>query len=72
MKSHPSSTPQNAIVQNTTVPITWGPNVNVATSAFGDALQEAALNGGSFREVFIATGETVKADLEKSGYTVND
>lgn len=60
------------IVQNTTVPITWGPNVNVATSAFGDALQEAALNGGSFREVFIATGETVKADLEKSGYTVSD
>lgn len=60
------------VVQDTTVPITWGPNVNVATSAFGDALQEAALNGGSFREVFIATGETVKADLEKSGYTVAD
>lgn len=62
----------NEVVQNTTVPITWGPNVNVATSAFGDALQEAALNGGSFRDVFIATGETVRADLEKSGYTVTD
>lgn len=60
------------VVENTTIPITWGPNVNVATSAFGDALQEAALNGGSFRDVFIATGETVKADLEKSGYTVSD
>lgn len=60
------------VVQNTTVPITWGPNVNVATSAFGDALQEAALNGGSFRDVFIETGETVRADLEKSGYTVTD
>lgn len=62
----------NEVVQNTSVPITWGPNVNVATSAFGDALQEAALNGGSFRDVFIATGETVRADLEKSGYMVTD
>lgn len=62
----------NEVVKNTTVPITWGPNVNVATSAFGDALQEAALNGGSFRDVFIETGETVRADLEKSGYTVTD
>lgn len=60
------------VVEDTTIPITWGPNVNVATSAFGDALQEAALNGGSFRDVFIATGETVAADLEKSGYTVRD
>lgn len=58
------------IIDNTTIPITWGPNVNVASSAFGDALNDAALNGKSFRDVYIATQKAVVADLEKSGYTV--
>lgn len=60
------------VVADTTIPVTWGPNVNVAQSAFGDALNEAALNGGSFRDVFTATQETIAADLEKSGFTVAD
>ncbi|GAA3933707.1 ABC transporter substrate-binding protein [Microbacterium soli] len=58
------------IVENTTIPIIWGPNVNVATSALGDALNEAALNGDSFRDVFTTTNKTVRDDLAKAGYTV--
>ncbi|MFH8252627.1 ABC transporter substrate-binding protein [Microbacterium sp. B2969] len=60
----------DAIIDNTTIAQTWGPNVNVAQTAFGDALNEAALNKTSFRDVYIATQDAVVADLEKSGYTV--
>lgn len=58
------------IIDDTTIPITWGPNVNVASSAFGDALNTAALNGTPFRDVYTATQDTVVADLEKTGYSV--
>jgi multiple sugar transport system substrate-binding protein len=58
------------VIEDTTIPVTWGPNVNVAQSAFGDALNQAALDGTSFRDVYIDTQETVIEDLEKSGYTV--
>jgi len=60
------------VVADTTIPVTWGPDVNVAQSTFGDALNEAALNGGSFRNVFTATEEAIRADLEKSGFSVAD
>lgn len=62
----------DTVIDDTTVPMTWGPNVNVAQSAFGDALTEAALNGGSFRDVFTATQQAVVDDLEKSGFTVSE
>ncbi|MEV0618369.1 extracellular solute-binding protein [Nonomuraea sp. NPDC050404] len=58
------------VIKNTTIPVTWGPNVNVAQSAFGDALNKAALDKGSFRAVYQATQQAVVADLQKSGYTV--
>ncbi|MEV6148885.1 extracellular solute-binding protein [Nonomuraea sp. NPDC052129] len=58
------------VIKNTTIPVTWGPNVNVSQTAFGDALNKAALNKSSFREVYKATQQAVVADLEKSGYTV--
>jgi multiple sugar transport system substrate-binding protein len=58
------------VIKNTTIPVTWGPNVNVAQSAFGDALNKAALAKTSFREVYQATQQAVVADLQKSGYTV--
>ncbi|MEV6035731.1 extracellular solute-binding protein [Nonomuraea sp. NPDC052116] len=58
------------VIKNTTIPVTWGPNVNVAQSAFGDALNKAALDKTSFRPVFQATQQAVVADLQKSGYTV--
>lgn len=60
------------IISDTTIDLTWGPNVNVAQTALGDALQEAALNKTPFADVFAQTTETVKADLEKSGYTVTE
>ena len=60
------------VTQDTTIPVVWGPNVNVAQSAFGDALNEAALNGGSFRDVFTATQTAVVDDLVTSGFTVTD
>ncbi len=58
------------VIQDTTIPMTWGPNVNVAQSEFGDALNQAALDGTSFRDVYIDTQEAVVQDLENSGYTV--
>lgn len=58
------------VVKNTTVPMTWGPNVNVAQSAFGDALNAAALKKASLRGVYQATQQTVADDLRKSGFTV--
>lgn len=60
------------VIDDTTIPITWGPNVNVAQSAFGDALNQAALDGTSFRDVYAQAQDVVEADLEKSGFTVTD
>jgi multiple sugar transport system substrate-binding protein len=58
------------VIEDTTIPMVWGPNVNVAQGVFGDALSEAALSKASFRDVYTATQEAVIEDLEKSGYTV--
>ena len=58
------------VIEDTTIPMVWGPNVNVAQGVFGDALSQAALDKASFRDVYIATQEAVIEDLEKSGYTV--
>ncbi|MBB2903387.1 multiple sugar transport system substrate-binding protein [Kineococcus radiotolerans] len=59
------------VIDDTTITQTWGPNVNVATSTFGDALNEAALNNGSFRDVYATTQDAIIADLKKSGFTVS-
>lgn len=58
------------VIDDTTIPVTWGPNVNVAQSAFGDELNQAALDGTSFRDVYTKTQDAVVADLKKSGFTV--
>jgi multiple sugar transport system substrate-binding protein len=58
------------IVDNTTIPVTWGPNVNVAMGSFVDALSEAATSGGSFRDVYTEIQGVVVDDLTKTGYTV--
>ena len=60
------------VIDDTTIPVTWGPNVNVAQSAFGDALNQAALDGTSFRDVYATAQDAVVSDLEKSGFTVTD
>lgn len=58
------------VITDTTIPIVWGPNVNVAQSALGDALNEAALEKTSFRDVYEQTQRVVVEDLEQAGYTI--
>lgn len=60
----------NEIIEDTTVPLLWGPNVNVAQNALSDNLNAAALNGQSFADVFIRTKDEVVRDLERTGYDV--
>jgi len=60
------------VVENTTIPMTWGPNVAMASSAFEDPFSAAALNGTSFRDVYRTVQKAVVADLEKSGFTVHE
>jgi multiple sugar transport system substrate-binding protein len=60
------------VITDTTVSQTWGPDVNVAESAFSDALQSAATNKTSFRAVYQSTQKAVVADLKKSGYKVTE
>ena len=59
------------VIKNTTVPIMWGPNVNLAQSTFSDAMSAAAQNKTPFRGAFTAAQKAVVADLTKSGYTVS-
>lgn len=58
------------VIDDTTIATVWGPNVNVAQTALGDALNQAALDGTSFRDVYAAAERAVREDLEKSGFTV--
>ena len=60
------------VITDTTIPVTWGPNVNVAQSAFSDTLSAAALNKTSFSDVYTLTQNTVVDDLTKSGYQVSE
>jgi multiple sugar transport system substrate-binding protein len=60
------------VIGNTTIPVTWGPDVTFAASTFSDKLSAAALNKTSFRDVYTATQDAVIADLKKSGYKVGN
>ncbi|WP_432495454.1 ABC transporter substrate-binding protein [Kineococcus auxinigenes] len=60
------------IASDTVPEVSWGPNVNVANSAFQDAFNDAVTNGTSFTEALAATQEAVVADMEKSGFTVSE
>lgn len=54
-----------------TVPaITWGPNVNVAQSAFEDAMARAIQNGTPLRDALQEVQEAVVSDMRTSGFTV--
>lgn len=61
----------DGVIKNTTLTVTWGPNVGVAQTTFGDALDAAALNKTSFVEAFAKTQRVVTDDLDKSGYKVS-
>jgi multiple sugar transport system substrate-binding protein len=61
-----------AEISSDTIPVTWGPNVNLASSVFSDELQKAIDNGTPWRDAFIATQKAVVDDMVKSGFTVNE
>ncbi|NAZ75744.1 extracellular solute-binding protein [Kineococcus sp. T13] len=59
-------------IASSTVPeVSWGPNVNVANSAFQDAFNAAVTDGTPFTEALATVQEAVVADMEKSGFTVS-
>ncbi|GAA2461838.1 ABC transporter substrate-binding protein [Streptomyces macrosporus] len=53
-----------------TAPAAWGPNVNVAYSAFKDAFGKAARNRSDFGAALETVHERTVADLEKQGFEV--
>lgn len=57
-----------ARISSETVPVIWGPNVNVAKSTFEDRLNKAIDSGGSWRDAFVETAEAVRADMRETGY----
>ncbi|WP_144762767.1 ABC transporter substrate-binding protein [Curtobacterium sp. 9128] len=54
-----------------TIPVTWGPDYNVANTAFSDALSKAIQDHTSWRAAFQSVQDTVVADMEKSGFKVS-
>lgn len=61
-----------AQISSNTVPVSWGPNVNYAKTVLEENLSSAILNGTSWAEAFVATGDAVKQDLATQGYQVNN
>lgn len=59
-----------AEIDDETVPVTWGPNVALAYSSFGDAFGTAISDGGSFRDALGTVQDAVVADMTKLGFTV--
>ena len=55
-----------------TQPVTWGPNTDVAASAFTDAMNAAVKNHTSWSAALTATQKAVVADMEKQGFTVRE
>ncbi len=58
------------IAADTIPEISWGPNVNVASSAFQDAMSAAVTDGTPLRDALTKTQDTVVADMENSGFTI--
>ncbi|MFI6118315.1 extracellular solute-binding protein [Streptomyces sp. NPDC051064] len=55
-----------------TAPAAWGPNVNVAYSAFKDNFAEAAKNKSDFGPALTAMQDATVADLTKQGFGVSE
>ncbi|WP_456847601.1 ABC transporter substrate-binding protein [Cellulomonas sp. P5_C6] len=62
----------SSIAADTIPSITWGPNVNVASSAFQDAMAKAVENGTPLRDALTATQKVVVDDMKTTGFTVNE
>jgi len=61
----------NSAASNTIPSISWGPDFNVANSAFSDAMSSAINKKTSLRDALIATQAAVIADMKKSGFDVS-
>lgn len=61
---------QAAAIAKTTAPGAWGPNVNVAYSAFKDAFGKAAQQKSDFTSALDTMQSTTVADLKKQGFSV--
>ncbi len=59
-----------AAIAKTTAPSAWGPNVNVAYTAFKDAFGAAAKNKSDFTAALGTMQEETVADLKKQGFEV--
>ncbi|MFE7506610.1 ABC transporter substrate-binding protein [Promicromonospora sp. NPDC057488] len=62
----------SADISAETVPVTWGPNVNLAKSVFEDELGKAIRNGTPWRDAFVATQDAVVADMKETGFAVSN
>jgi multiple sugar transport system substrate-binding protein len=61
-----------AKISSNTIPVTWGPDYNVANTAFGDTLNKAIANHTSWSDAFKEVQKTVVADMKKSGFKVTN
>jgi multiple sugar transport system substrate-binding protein len=61
-----------ATIASDTIPVVWGPNVNVAESAFTDELNKAINAGTPWRDAFTKVQEIVVADMAKSGFELSN
>ncbi|OSZ58911.1 sugar ABC transporter substrate-binding protein [Streptomyces pharetrae CZA14] len=61
-----------AEIAQTTAPSAWGPNVNVAYTAFKDAFGSAAKNRSDFTAALDTMQEATVADLKKQGFEVSE
>ncbi|MFI9344832.1 ABC transporter substrate-binding protein [Streptomyces sp. NPDC052773] len=59
-----------AEIAQTTAPATWGPNVNVAYTAFKDAFGAAAKNKSDFTAALETMQDVTVADMKKQGFEV--
>ncbi|MDK1471913.1 extracellular solute-binding protein [Streptomyces sp. 549] len=61
---------QAAEIAHTTAPAAWGPNVNVAYSAFKNKFGQAAKKKSGFGTALTGVQEATVADLKKQGFEV--
>jgi multiple sugar transport system substrate-binding protein len=61
-----------ADISKNTVPVTWGPNTDVARSSLTDALNAAVQNHTSWADALSVAQKAVIADLKKKGYKVTN
>lgn len=59
-----------AIAADTIPEISWGPNVNVASTAFQDAMSAAVTNGTPLSGALAETEKVVAEDMESSGFDI--